>query len=269
MTYRLPAILAAGVATLLLSACAGPSDETSSREAASAAGMSEENEEPAPETSQAPEPAESTEPGSPGNIADLPAEDVMSMMLDSLIEMDTVRLTAVSGHPDEGFLILESHFDQNGNCIGDLTMPSGASIHFISVSGEAWTIPDEAFWVTIHGESDEPFPEALKGKYIREEEAHNILDLCSVEIPFSGFFEPFLRLDTSAYSVGDTGIHNGIPVVTLHAETASGPAEMLIATDGPPLPLKLVGPEDGTVYELGDFNSPLDVSPPPAHMVAG
>ncbi|GAB3112315.1 hypothetical protein GCM10027160_14250 [Streptomyces calidiresistens] len=266
MTYRLPAILAAGVATLLLSACAGPSDDASPRETAPAAGVSEENGEPVPEGAESPEPTESTEPESAGNLADLPAGEVARLMGETVAALESVRMSGTADIGEEEPMLVDVHFDREGNCVGTSTFAEGRAVEYQAVPGKVWSKPNREFWAHMAG-GDEEFLSEIEGKYFLETGNTDLTAFCTLDRLFDEDGSLGILADLG-HSMGETDVHNGIPVVTLLSEGVMGTTTTLVAAEAPHHPLLMVGPEGAVALELSDFDVPVEVSPPPAHMIA-
>ena len=151
-----------------------------------------------------------------------------------------------------------------GDCAGDLTLGEDAGFEVLSVGGETWIKPSQAFWEQFAGPAASQIAEAAGDKWVAfpGDEADDFAEICDLDSLLDEFNEDD---EGPAPEVAGTEEVDGQEAVVVTSTSDEGdPVKAWVATEDPHHILQLEvdqGEEPGQI-QFSDFDAELDLEAP-------
>lgn len=230
---------AAGIgALLLLTACGGGSE-----------GGSEESSDQASEEAAA--------------FAESSPEDITAAAEEDMLALSSMRMTGSIVNEGQEITV-DVALSTEGDCEGDLSLGEDAGFELLSVGGETWIKPSEAFWQQFAGPAAAQVTEAAGDKWVAfpGDQADDFAEICDLD----SLLEE-LESDDSEEKVEVAGTEEveGQEAVVVDSTSSDGEAvKAWVATADPHHILQLQvdeGDEPGQL-NFSDFDAELDLEAP-------
>ncbi|MGW4383006.1 hypothetical protein [Kitasatospora sp. NPDC004531] len=192
--------------------------------------------------------------GADNGTAGLSAQEILQRTAQALKDARAVRAVgtvAGGGQP----ITMDLRLDLAGNCTGTLSQSDVGGFQVVKAGHQLWVKPDQAFWQSHGGPA---LADQVGDRYLRttsdDPDFGEITGLCDL----GALADQLAAADDLTKGAATTV--RGRPAVTLTRSTDTGTATLYVATDGPPVPLRLEQPA-GAV-DFSDFGTPVPSATP-------
>lgn len=197
------------------------------------------------------------------DFADGSADEIVTASKDDMGDLEAVK---VSGELTSGgqAIRLDLQANSDGDCTGSIGIGDG-SAELLGVGGDTWMKPDEAFWLSIAGDSADQVLAAVGDKWVVvPDDQDSIKEFCDVD----ELLDQLLKDDDgdkSTYTKKGTDTVDGDGVVKIDNEDPEdGTSTGYVLVDEPHYLVKIEktsGDDTGSVT-FSEFDEEFDVSAP-------
>ncbi len=195
-------------------------------------------------------------------FADESVDEIIKQTSADMKALDSLRLKGdIASDGQE--VSVDMRMTTDGDCTGTFGLMGGTA-ELLSVDGQTWFKPDEAFWRASSPDQADMIMGVVGDKWVvmpaEESEVSEFCDLDSLLDEFAKESD-----DDKDVSKGETGEVDGEETIIINGESDEGdPMKAWIATEGKHYILKLEvtdGEEPGTIT-FSEFNEDVDVEAP-------
>lgn len=188
------------------------------------------------------------------------ADDIVTAAADAMSGLESVQVAGDLTQAGQQ-ITLDIGVASSGDCTGSIGLGDGTA-EVVSVGGESWFKPDEAFW-----QAQAPSPEqaqqiidAVGDKWVVQSDGAGFAEFCDLDSLLEGIDD-----GESTYEAGDETDVEGTPAIEIASTDANGEeATGFVATEDPHYFLKLEksqGESQGTIG-FSAFDEPVDAQAP-------
>lgn len=204
---------------------------------------------------------------SKNDFADGSASEIAKSFSTDMGSLKSVHIAGtVTG--DSGEIELDLALNTDSDCEGDITI-SGGTAQLLSLDGDAWMKPDEAFWRAASPETADQIIATVGDKWVVvPPSAADLTTVCDL----GAVLDSLLDEDNKDFTKAGTEEVDGQSAVKLTRPDTDDPdatTTSWIAVEGKHYLLKFEksgGAQPGGVT-LTDFDVPLEIEPPPADQI--
>jgi hypothetical protein len=240
----IPVLVAVSAAALLAAACSAGSSTTAAAPGGSGSGT-----------------AAATAPASGGQVAALPAAEILSRSKAAFKKATSVHVTGGGASGQDAFKV-DMRYSAAGKAIG--TIANGGQTVELRRTGQIiYVKADKSFWTSAAGAQAGTL---FGGKYVKAPLTDKRVGAV-VSLTDMGSFIDSVLSGPGPITKGAATTVNGTPAIGLTIKASSGGSTLYVATTGEPVPLEAkpeAGGTDTGKVDFVDYGATVDVPTPPA-----
>jgi hypothetical protein len=242
----IPVLVAVSAAALLAAACSSASSTTAGAPSGSGSASAT---------------ASATAPASGGEVAGLPAADILGRAKTAFKKATSVHVTGGGSSGQDAFKV-DMRYSAAGKAIG--TIETGGQTVELRRAGQVVYIKaDKNFWTSVAGAQAGTL---FGSKYVKAPLTDKRITAVVSLTDMGSFIDSALSA-TGPVTKGAATTVNGTPAIGLTTKTSSAGSTLYVATTGEPVPLEVkpeAGGTDTGKVDFVDYGAAVDVPTPPA-----